>query len=100
MVSVIITRKVDGLGRIVVPKGMREELKIKHGQKLNVSIRNKCIVLETDIEQEDGIAMTVDELGRILIPYQIRDKIGIIEKQELNIYTENNEILLQKQASS
>lgn len=100
MERVIITRKVDELGRIVIPKEMREELKIEQGQKLNISIRNQNIVLSVDIEQEDGIAMKVDELGRILIPYQIREKMGIVAKQEWNTFRKGKKVILQKMVSS
>lgn len=96
MERVIIARKVDELGRIVIPKEMRDKLKIEQGQKLNISIKSKNIVLSINLEKEDGIAMTVDELGRILIPYQIREKMGIIAKQEWNAYVKGKNVILQK----
>lgn len=100
MERVIITRKVDELERIVIPKEMREKLKIKHGQKLNISVKNHNIVLSIETEQEDGITMRIDELGRILIPYQIREKMGIVAKQEWNTFIKGKKIILQRNINS
>lgn len=91
-----IIRKLDELGRVVVPIEMRKELNISEGQKLNVFIRGKNIVLRINTEQEDGMLATIDELGRILIFNKIREKANIEVGQEVNIYTGENEIILQK----
>lgn len=100
MENLIITRKLDELGRIVVPIEIRKKLGICEGQKLNIFIRNKNIIIGLDTKQENGVLATIDELGRILIFYQIRQKANVKAGQELNIYTENDEIILQKKVSS
>ena len=41
-----ISRKVDELGRIVIPIEVRKELGIKDGKSLDISIINNKIILE------------------------------------------------------
>lgn len=100
MENLIITRKIDELGRIVIPIEIRKKLKIIEGQKLNIFIRNKNIILGMNTEQENGILATIDDLGRVLIFAKIREKAKIEAGQELNIYSGDNEIILQKMVSS
>lgn len=53
-------RKVDESGRIVIPKEIREMLKIKEGQELEVSLDNNnniiiknCISIKKELTQEE-----------------------------------------------
>lgn len=41
-----ISRKIDELGRIVIPIEVRKELGIKDGESLDISIINNKIILE------------------------------------------------------
>lgn len=45
--DVITTRKVDELGRIVLPTNVRKTLGIKAGSELQIECRNHEIVLKT-----------------------------------------------------
>ena len=38
-------KKIDNLGRIVIPKSIRKELNIKENDELNFSIRGKSIII-------------------------------------------------------
>ena len=75
-------RKVDELGRYVIPIEIRNELKIKENDTINLSIVEKKF---TD---------KVDALGRIVIPISIREELGIKAKDKLKIYIENRNIIL------
>lgn len=53
-------RKVDESGRIVIPKEIREMLRIKEGQELEVSLDNNnniiiknCISIKKELTQEE-----------------------------------------------
>ena len=46
MKSTGIVRKVDELGRIVIPIDVRKQLEINEGETLEISIENNKIVLE------------------------------------------------------
>ena len=41
-----ITRRIDELGRIVIPKELRNELRIKSGDNLEISVSNDIILLK------------------------------------------------------
>ena len=45
MKSIGIVRKIDGLGRIVVPKEMRTRLYIDEGDPVDISIENDTIMI-------------------------------------------------------
>lgn len=57
-----IKKRIDSLGRIVVPKQIREELKINDFDELNISVEGDYILLKKSI----GIAKYKDKLDRLL----------------------------------
>lgn len=82
-------RKVDELGRIVLPIEVRQQVGIKENTSLTITVADSSrIILEKGRE--------VDQLGRIVIPYKIRQMLGITEKDELEIQAEDGKIILSK----
>lgn len=100
MNNLIITRKIDELGRIVIPIEIREELKIKEGQEISLFIEENKLILSLNLEKKDSIIRKIDEIGRIVIPIEIRKTLKLEEKQDVNMYTNNNNIIVQKEISS
>lgn len=47
--TIIKRKKIDELGRIVIPKEIRNQFNIEKGQKLNIFVRNSNVILGTDI---------------------------------------------------
>ena len=84
-----ITRKVDELGRYVIPYTVREQLGIEEKNNLTMVIDSDRILLKKGIQ--------VDALGRIVIPHTVRQQLGIKEKQDLSIEVVENTIILTKQ---
>lgn len=41
----MIIRKLDDLGRVVIPKEIRNELEIKEKDKMQIDVNNNCIIL-------------------------------------------------------
>ena len=56
-------RKVDKLGRLVIPKEIRKHLNIKNGDVLHIEIKNNKIILEKDLSLEE-LAKYRDEIDR------------------------------------
>lgn len=61
-------RRIDELGRIVIPKNIRKELKITQGENLKIYIKEEKIIMEKyselskEIEIEKVIAKTLKEI--------------------------------------
>lgn len=75
-------RKVDELGRYVIPIEFRNELNIKENDTINISIVEK------------QFSDKVDAFGRIVIPKAIREELNIKVADKLKIYIENGNIVL------
>lgn len=53
-----IIRRIDDLGRVVIPKEMRKMANIKEGDPLEIGVANGCIILEKytgEIDEETGL---------------------------------------------
>lgn len=48
-----ITRQVDDLGRIVIPKDLREKANIKCGDELEITVINNVVIMGKVEESED-----------------------------------------------
>lgn len=86
-----INRKVDELGRVVIPIEFRRKLGIETKNNLTMLMDGDRIILEKGLE--------VDELGRIVIPFHIRKAMGIKEKEELKIEVVDEKIILNRQVA-
>lgn len=84
-----LTRKVDELGRYVIPYEIRQQLGIEEKNNLTMIIDSDRLILQKGLE--------VDGLGRITIPLRIRQALGIKEKQDLSIEVVENQIILTKE---
>ena len=77
-----IIRKVDELGRIVLPKEIRKTLGIKDGEDLEIYIKDKVIYL-----QKYSRLWALKDISEILIQYAL-------EEMNLNIIITDKEQIL------
>lgn len=100
MKSTGIVRKVDQLGRIVLPKELRKTLKIAEMvDSLEIYVENGTIALKKYFPESgiSGIIRRVDQLGRIVLPIELRRHLDITEeKDSLEIFIDNDIIILKK----
>ena len=63
-----ITRRIDELGRIVIPKEIRKNLRIRDSDELQISIQDDKIVLSKFdyVRQEKVISSLLNSLGKLL----------------------------------
>ncbi len=81
MKSTGIVRRIDELGRIVIPKEMRKKLKIKDNDYFEIFVRDENIVLQKYSEM-DGLENLLNLYSKIL--KQLTDKnIIITDKQKI-----------------
>lgn len=56
-----IVRRIDNLGRIVIPKNIRKSIKIKPGDSLEITEEENCIILKKYSELEN-----IETIGKII----------------------------------
>jgi len=89
-----VIRRIDELGRIVVPKEIRKNLRIKNGDSLEILVENEDIVLKkySPLENLETIASKYVEIFNQVIKHNIivtdRDKViaiaGSLKKNYLD----------------
>ena len=90
-----IVRRIDELGRIVIPKEIRKNLRIKNGDNLEIIVDDESIILRkySQIENASDIAMIYAESFYQVLKYNIiitdTDKViaaaGNLKKKYLNM---------------
>lgn len=102
MKSTGIVRKVDQLGRIVIPKELRRTLKIEEiTDSLEIYLETGTIVLRKikSGENDSGVSRKVDQLGRIVLPVELRRNLDIVEEKDaLEVFIDEDRIVLKKYA--
>ena len=95
-----IVRHVDRLGRIVLPKKLRQALGLKElTDPIEIYLDGSDIILKkfTEGSSVSGDLRCLDKFGRIVIPIAVRELLGIeSQKDFLEIYCENDNIILRK----
>lgn len=84
----VFKKRIDELGRIVIPKQIRNTFKIKNFDELELSVENDTIVLKKSV----GIEMYKDKIERLLnFIRKFNDfEILITDKQKLIVSTDKN----------
>lgn len=99
-----IIRKVDELGRVVVPSEIRKIFGLVEKSPVELSVHGTELILEIPNTNDNpeciGLIKLFDELGRITIPIDIRNKLGFEFKSEVEILVESKTIILRKYLTS
>ncbi len=100
MKSTGIVRRVDQLGRIVIPKELRRTLSLVENEDfLEIYVENTSVILKKSDKKSDksGITRGIDQLGRIVLPIELRRRLDIVEERDaLEIYIDEETIILKK----
>ena len=89
----VIKRKIDELGRLVLPIDHRNHYGITAGDPLLITETGNGILVRKAPEYTDEVKI-VDELGRVVIPKRIREDFNLEAKSVLAILATENGILL------
>ena len=95
-------RKIDELGRIVLPIDMRNYYKIANGDSVVLlPVREGIQIAKTDLfilnQLPNDVVVTVDELGRIVIPSAFRKQFGLEAKDTMCIVPNETCMLIYKE---
>ena len=95
MIDTGFTRQLDELCRLVVPKGFRDELGWKPGEKIYIDDINNFIGMSKE-KIGAGAKRKLDSLGRIVIPKGIRIRYNISAGDIVDIYRQDNILGIRK----
>lgn len=92
-----ISKHIDSLGRIVIPKRIRNQL----SNTVQVHINNNCIILNkinSNNNKKLRFTERFDSCGRLYLPVEIRKYFNLECDDRLQIYTDSkNQIILKKE---
>jgi AbrB family looped-hinge helix DNA binding protein len=89
-----IVRRVDDLGRIIIPKDIRRQLRISEGEPMEFFLEKDTIILKKFVEesytvrQGDDWVELVDPQGNVIAkghtlrPAEVLEALGIVFKVE------------------
>ena len=86
------TRKIDNLGRLIIPKEIMEKNNYKKGDILEIFLYKNYIYaskvqIEKVIDEQKKFTHNrkIDNMSRVCIPMEIRKYLNIQTKDDLNI---------------
>lgn len=102
MAHIGMTRRIDELGRLVIPKEIRNNLKIKDNDQIEINIlNNKIILSKYDVLKKDDIIhqilLSIKKLLNKNILFTSRDKIidhSLLNKGIINNNDLSNEVMM------
>ena len=89
-----IVRRVDDLGRVVIPKEIRRQLRIKEGDPLEIFLEGNKVCFEkySPIDAENWEAAF--RIAKVMLPnnkFALLNRYGEIEKTNVKMPTINND---------
>ncbi len=98
MKMVGMTRKIDELGRIVLPKELRRTFDIQERDPVEIYVVEDKIMIKKFVEGNavSGIVRKIDELGRVVLPMETRKMFDIVSEDAFEVNVENDNITLKK----
>lgn len=99
MIATGLTRRLDKLGRIMVPIAIRNEYGIGEKDAVEIFRRDDMIVIKKYVSQDGEIKSRycTDNEGRIVLPKSIRKELSLADGDDyVEIFTEQDSILLRK----
>ena len=94
-----IVRRIDELGRIVIPMEYRKTFSIQERDPLGMFVEDGIIHLIKAGPDFKGMVRKLDELGRYTLPIETRRSLGFQIGQRMDIYVDefNDAICIRKE---
>lgn len=92
-----IRKRVDGMGRIVIPKQMRLFLTTETAE-LEIHTKQEWLYLCPHLQETEDLCVLrkFDALGRISLPKEIRKTYHLEYETQLELYVKENQIWMKK----
>lgn len=86
-----IVRRIDDLGRVVIPKSARKDMGVTEGDPLEIYQMGECVILRK--YQEDGKPPTLKELDEAhMLAHRRGEALGAANRQIDQLLQENTEL--------
>jgi len=92
-----MVRRVDNLGRILVPKEYRNELELEKDNRIEIAVLEDGLLIRPLRAGHGG--RRIDALGRINIPVGARRALGIDFHDELEMFLLRDGMFIRKKAA-
>jgi bifunctional DNA-binding transcriptional regulator/antitoxin component of YhaV-PrlF toxin-antitoxin module len=89
-------RKLDSLGRTVIPKEIRTVLGWTEKTHVNIYLYGNTIIVSTDYQNITSTYRKIDSLGRIVIPKEFRIILQWPDSVHLNIFSDGMKVYITK----
>ncbi len=98
MKSTGIVRKLDELGRIVLPKELRKTMNIEGRDPLEIHVEKDSIIITQydNLLGKSGIVRKVDDLGRVVLPKELRKTLKLQTNEPLEVFIDEKRIILKQ----
>ena len=97
MIQAQMQRKLDELGRIVLPIEMRQMLNMEEKDVINIKIDGKKIILEKAPQsQQEKKNNNNNNLSRLIVKNETLQKLGAKDTTELEVIEKDGQIILRK----
>lgn len=93
-----IVRKIDSLGRFVLPIEIRRAQGIADGDLIEISRHKDTVILRK--QKSNGLARKMDHLGRVVIPKELRRLLELSESAPVEVFVTEDKIILKKYKAS
>jgi AbrB family looped-hinge helix DNA binding protein len=96
-----IVRRIDELGRIVIPKEIRRQCNLGENETVAIELKNdKTVYIGKHDENIYTQTVVIDDLGRALIPKSMRSFLNIREGDPLEFYVDFGRVVIKSYISS
>ena len=95
-------RRMDDLGRVVIPKELRRIVGVKEGDPFEIGIVNGCVVLEKytdETDKETGLSKPQDSDGSPVMAVEREPKKYYIDVRDRKVFTKIEDIIPVMEAS-
>ncbi len=91
-----IIRKLDSLGRFVIPIEYRTEYGYNEGTLVKFEKIKDCVICRKATDNNDGLARRIDGLGRPVVPIEYRQQLEWNEGDSICIYVYKGLLIFRK----
>ena len=98
-----VCRRIDGLGRVVIPAYIIKALDVEYKSAVNIILRGDEFIVKKHIPNVSrfndciGSVRNLDNLNRIVLPKELRNELEIHSGQLISVSLAGDSIIIKKE---